>query len=217
MSSRITRFGPDPSLAQEVATKAYVDASGGSSPLTTKGDLFGFDTVDDRIPIGTNDQVLTADSAQGLGLKWADAAGGGNTFARVVKSVDQTKQSDTTLADDDELVVAVNANKAYSGLFMLFMESGATPDIKFAWSVPSSATMISQGGNFSHLSTATADMATTLTKGTNGSQQCVCYIFRLLLAGTAGNVAFQWAQNVSTATDTTVGRGTFIVLWEELP
>jgi hypothetical protein len=46
----------------------------GSSPLTTKGDLYGFDTVDARIPIGTNGQVLTANSAQALGLEWADAS-----------------------------------------------------------------------------------------------------------------------------------------------
>jgi hypothetical protein len=45
--------------------------SGGSAALTTKGDLLGFDTVADRVPIGSNGQVLTADSTQALGLKWA--------------------------------------------------------------------------------------------------------------------------------------------------
>ena len=45
------------------------------TPLTTKGDLFGYSTVDARIPIGTNNQVLTADSAQALGLKWATPSG----------------------------------------------------------------------------------------------------------------------------------------------
>lgn len=48
----------------------FADA-GFTSPLTTKGDLYGFSTLDARIPIGTNNQVLTADSAQALGLKWA--------------------------------------------------------------------------------------------------------------------------------------------------
>ena len=45
--------------------------TGSVSPLTTKGDLYGFSTLDARIPIGTNNQVLTADSAEALGLKWA--------------------------------------------------------------------------------------------------------------------------------------------------
>jgi len=49
---------------------------GAASPLTTKGDLYGFSTSDARIPIGTNNQVLTADSTQALGLKWATPSGG---------------------------------------------------------------------------------------------------------------------------------------------
>lgn len=47
----------------------------GTSPLTTKGDLYGFSTVDARVPIGTNGYVLTADSTVGLGLKWAAPGG----------------------------------------------------------------------------------------------------------------------------------------------
>jgi len=51
---------------------------GTTLPLTTKGDLFGYDTTNARVPIGTNGQVLTADSTQSLGLKWAAAAAGSN-------------------------------------------------------------------------------------------------------------------------------------------
>jgi hypothetical protein len=50
------------------------------TPLTTKGDLFGFDTADARIPIGANNTVLTADSSQSLGLKWAAPSSGGMTL-----------------------------------------------------------------------------------------------------------------------------------------
>lgn len=42
----------------------------GTSPLTTKGDIYGFSTVNARIPVGTNLQVLIADSAQALGVRW---------------------------------------------------------------------------------------------------------------------------------------------------
>jgi len=56
------------------------DAADSTSPLTTKGDLYGFSTVDARIPIGTNNQVLTADSAQALGLKWATPTAASPTF-----------------------------------------------------------------------------------------------------------------------------------------
>lgn len=40
------------------------------SPLTTKGDLWGYAAVDARVPVGTNGQVLTADSVAVLGVKW---------------------------------------------------------------------------------------------------------------------------------------------------
>jgi hypothetical protein len=41
------------------------------TPLTTKGDLFTFTTVDARLGVGTNGQALVADSAEATGLKWA--------------------------------------------------------------------------------------------------------------------------------------------------
>lgn len=50
-----------------------VGASPSSFPVTTKGDLFGYSTTAARIPVGTNAQVLTADSTQSLGVKWAAA------------------------------------------------------------------------------------------------------------------------------------------------
>ena len=55
-------------------------AVGGGSPLTTKGDVYGFSTVDARIPIGANNTVLTADSTQSLGLKWAAVSSGALTY-----------------------------------------------------------------------------------------------------------------------------------------
>ena len=58
--------------------KGIDDALTASSvPLTTKGDLYGYDTGTARIPVGTNDQVLIADSVQALGVKWGAVPGHG--------------------------------------------------------------------------------------------------------------------------------------------
>lgn len=63
--------------------KVRVSGGGGGggteSPLTTKGDVWGYNSDNARIPVGSNGQVLTADSAQTLGLKWATPAATGVT------------------------------------------------------------------------------------------------------------------------------------------
>ena len=76
-----------------VATQAATDSLAGylsaadhttfaaklTSPLTTKGDILGFSTVNARLPVGTNGQVITADSTQALGIKWAAPTASGAT------------------------------------------------------------------------------------------------------------------------------------------
>ena len=44
------------------------------TPLTTKGDLFAFTTVDARLAVGSNYGFLQADSTQATGLLWNNAA-----------------------------------------------------------------------------------------------------------------------------------------------
>jgi len=79
-----------------------IDAAGGggASPLTTKGDIYTYDTGDARLPVGTDGQVLTANSSTGTGVEWATpSTGGGASYEYAVfqfESGDTLNQAATT-------------------------------------------------------------------------------------------------------------------------
>jgi len=61
-------------VGDAITITATGGGGGGSSPLTTKGDLYTYDTADARLPASiTNGQVLTIDTAEATGMKWAAA------------------------------------------------------------------------------------------------------------------------------------------------
>ena len=92
---------------------------GAASPLTTKGDIYGFSTSDARIPIGANGTILTADSTESLGLKWATPAGGG----KVLQVVGATTTTSTTIAStsytDTTITATITPTSATSKILVL--------------------------------------------------------------------------------------------------
>jgi hypothetical protein len=97
--------------------------AGGGSPLTTKGDLYGFSTVDARIPIGANNTVLTADSSESLGLKWAAPAGGGKVL-QVVSATTTTDTSITSTSFTDTTITATITPSSATSKVLILVTAG---------------------------------------------------------------------------------------------
>lgn len=68
-------------VTQPVQENTAANNDGTRSPLTTRGDLWGYGFDNTRIPVGTDGQVLVADSTAVDGLSWANGGGGSGITA----------------------------------------------------------------------------------------------------------------------------------------
>ena len=75
-------------------------ASAGGSPLTTVGDIFGYDGVDARIPVGADLTVLTANSAQALGVEWVAPLAPTGTYTPTNVTPDRSYDANSTSVNE---------------------------------------------------------------------------------------------------------------------
>jgi hypothetical protein len=186
--------------------------------VDAKGDLIGATAADTpaRLAVGTNGQVLTADSTAGTGLAWTTLTAGA-TVKSVRKSSDQTVTSSTTLVNDSQLKFAVAASETY--IFQAWLYTYAadgTPDIKVTFTGPagstvlwSSSQVIFNAGGSTTL-TVVAPGATTADLFVDSNLRAIQLYGTILNSSTAGDLQFQWAQNTSSANGTSVKAGSSI-------
>ena len=112
----------------------YIQA-GAVSPLTTKGDLYTFSTSDARLGVGANNTVLTADSSENTGLKWATPTGGGGI----------TLLSTTTLSGTSTTISTID--QTYESLYVLITGvTNSTNDADFNCLPNNVNNLVSMGG-----------------------------------------------------------------------
>lgn len=135
----------------------------------------------------------------------------------VYKSVDETIISNSTMQNDDELLLTVAASTKYEFELYMAYNSGTTPDLKIGWTLPTGATNLWHVDYFDTAAAAQKGQSSTVPTtgfavGGFGSDLYAVFAGTLNISTTAGTMQVQWAQNTLTASNSTVRAGSFLRL-----
>jgi hypothetical protein len=127
-------------------------SAGTSSPLTTKGDLWGYNTTNARVPVGTDGQLLKADSTNALGVSWATVPSApGNTSLIASGSFNTTSLTLSGLSSYTNLtlmILAPQQGPSYTDATWYCTLNGNTSGVyNWHWSLIGLAAPQSYGGS----------------------------------------------------------------------
>lgn len=139
----------------------------------------------------------------------------------VFKAADETVTNSATVQNDDHLVLAVAANTDYWMECQVVYNAPTANDMKLGWTVPAGATFEWSNNGLALGATSSVDSisrtalgaASVATIGGSGGD-AICAMKGLLrIAGTAGNLQMQFAQNTAgVGTTVVVKAGSMIML-----
>jgi hypothetical protein len=141
----------------------------------------------------------------------------------VQKPSDEPRASTTTMTNDGDLLLPVEANAVYElTAYIVYSQNlaaSSTTGITIGWSAPSGATLTwTSGGTSGPTQTTTQDVTAqpiSLTRqlpSNLGTNMAAMPFGTLTVSSTAGNFALQWAQVASNGTATIVKAGSWLHL-----
>lgn len=139
-----------------------------------------------------------------------------------LKTSDTDRDTTTTFTDDPDFVLTPSINTNYIVTGMIAIKSGTTPDFKYEFGGPASGASIElfmgggiAGSNTSKnfLRTSSFNQSRSYLVG-NTSFHIMWITGGIFVGSTAGDIAFRWAQNTSSGTNTKVGKGSWLRLEE---
>lgn len=139
----------------------------------------------------------------------------------VRRSTDGTPvNASTVLVNDPVLVAAVDSGGTYMWEAWIVYDSSTTADIKFAFTTPTFSSMRWSGmglANTATTSTGDVKITTVSVSGTSADWGGIgvgtitmAKIEGFIVTTAAGNIQFQFAQQVSDATNTTIRNGSYL-------
>ena len=186
-------------------------------------------SVRDMLEMTTGDRIVVGQTTNELRLEHSGTLTEFQTIANTLRSnrnhlveskaADESLTTDTTLQNDDELVLAVLASRTYLVRLSVAVTTTTAGDFKHAFALPSGATIQMVGDqHFSGSESANEagwDGSSKAVASTNGALIALNLVGLLTVDTTAGNLQYQWAQNGSSGT-TTVEAGSSLEIVEML-
>ena len=135
---------------------------------------------------------------------------------KVVKSADESVASSTTLQNDDELKLPLEANTDYAIEAFLTFTAHSSADLKFGFTWPNLASGYITGrwvggGGVDGYGPLTSSGSTSDADGRGDGSPVVVRLWGSIFVGAnAGDLQLQWAQNTSHATATKVKAGSWL-------
>lgn len=155
------------------------------------------------------------------GTKWVNLFSPSSYLVKI-KTADESvcgtggacsQNTGTTLQNDNELVLALQANESYliEG-FLYMVANNGTPDCKIAFTVPAGATMViayhaNYGDNNTNVATgiltASGTGSVDIPSGGGTKLNPIFISGTVVMGSTAGNLTLQWAQFANDNTNST--------------